>query len=123
MPKFNRVGLYFGSFNPMHVGHLFVIEEALKTTIDKLYIIVSPQSPFKDTRDLASFDDRLNMTKITIEEKGLNDRVEVVDWERDRYPSYTIDTLEYAKEHLGRDNDYIIFMGLDNFLSIDSWKQ
>lgn len=120
--KFNRIGFYFGSFNPMHIGHLFVIEEALKIAIDKLYIIVSPQSPFKNKYDLAPFEDRLEMAKLVVNKKGLVGRVEVVDWERDRYPSYTIETLEYAKKLLGIDNEYVIFMGLDNFVSIDTWK-
>ena len=106
----------------MHIGHLFVIEKALKTAIDKLYVVVSPQSPFKSMYDLASFNDRLEIAKATIKDRGLEDRVEVVDWERNNYPSYTIDTLEHAKKLLGENNEYTIFMGLDNFKSIDTWK-
>lgn len=123
MKKNNEIGFYFGSFNPIHIGHLFVIKQALREgQVNKLYLIVSPQSPFKNIADLAPFDDRINMAKLAIAENHLEDKVEVVDWERDQYPSYTIDTLNHAKKLLGEDNEYTIFMGLDNFLSIDTWK-
>lgn len=122
MMKFNRVGLYFGSFNPMHVGHLFVVRKALETAIDTLFVVVSPQSPFKSLEELAPFNDRVAMAKLAIRDSNLQDRVKVVQWEMARYPSYTIDTLEFAKKILGSDVDITIFMGLDNFKSIDTWK-
>lgn len=120
--KYNRIGLYFGSFNPLHAGHLFVIEQALKTAIDVLFVVVSPQSPFKTKEELASFNDRVAMADLAIRDSGLKDRVRVVRWEMYRYPSYTIDTLELAKKLLGKDINITIFMGLDNFKSIDTWK-
>lgn len=119
---FNRIGIYSGSFNPIHVGHAFVINEALKLAIDKLYIVVSPQSPFKEKEDLISFDDRLEMVRLSIKDSGIpEDRVEVVDWERNEYPSYTIDLLQKVKE-MFPEKEITLFMGLDNFLSIDLWK-
>lgn len=119
--KFNRIGLYFGSFNPMHIGHLHVVRMALKSDIDKLCLVVSPQSPFKDARTLGPFDDRLEMARLTIKDNGLDDKVEVVRWEQDKYPSFTIETLnEASKTYQGQ--ELVMVMGLDNFLDIDKWK-
>lgn len=120
--KYNRIGLYFGSFNPLHAGHLFVIKQALKTAIDVLFVVVSPQSPFKTKEELAPFNDRVAMAELAIMDNDLKDKVKVVRWEMHRYPSYTIDTLEFAKRLLGKDISITIFMGLDNFKSIDTWK-
>lgn len=122
MTKFNRIGLYFGSFNPIHEGHFHVINTALSTTIDKLYLVVSPQSPFKPISELAPFEDRLEMARIAIKEHNLNDFVEVVDWQKHMYPSYTGKTLRESVPML-KDNEIVIFMGLDNFLTIDKWKE
>ena len=120
--KFKKIGLYFGSFNPMHQGHCHVIKKALQTTIDKLYIVVSPQSPFKPLSELAPFKDRLEMARLTIKENGWENKVEAVDWEEHMYPSYTAHTLREAVPML-KDNDVVIFMGLDNFMSIEKWKE
>lgn len=120
--KFNHIGLYFGSFNPIHNGHLWVIEKALNTTIDKLYLVVSPQSPFKPLSELAPFEDRLEMVRLAIKSKGLEEKVEAVNWEEHMYPSYTAKTLQAAVPML-QENKITIYMGLDNFLTIDKWKE
>ena len=117
-----KIGLYFGSFNPIHEGHIFVAQKALETGIDKLFLVVSPQSPFKPLSELASFNDRLSMTKIAIKSHNLDDKVEAVDWEEYMYPSYTAHTLQKDVPVL-RENEVTIFMGLDNFLMIDKWKE
>lgn len=119
---FNHIGLYFGSFNPIHNGHLWVVKQALKTAIDKLYLVVSPQSPFKPLSELASFEDRLAMAQLAIKENELEDKVEAVDWEKHMYPSYTAKTLQDAVPIL-KENRVTIFMGLDNFLTIDKWNE
>lgn len=119
---YNKIGLYFGSFNPIHEGHFYVINNALKTTIDKLYLVVSPQSPFKPLNELAPFEDRLEMARLAIKEHGLEDKVEAVNWEEHMYPSYTAQTLKDAIPMLS-EKDVVIFMGLDNFLTIDKWKE
>mgnify|MGYP000198092042 CR=1 FL=1 len=106
-----RIGLYFGSFNPIHEGHIFVVQKALETGIDKLFLVVSPQSPFKPLSELVSFNDRLSMAKIAIKSHNLNNKVEAVDWEEYMYPSYTAHTLQKDVPVL-RKNEVIIFMGL-----------
>lgn len=117
-----KIGLYFGSFNPIHEGHIFVVKKALETGIDKLFLVVSPQSPFKPLSELASFKDRLEMAKIAIKSHNIEDKVEAVDWEEYMYPSYTAHTLQKSVPML-QENDTTIFMGLDNFLTIDKWKE
>jgi nicotinate-nucleotide adenylyltransferase len=116
------IGIYFGSFNPMHKGHCHVINTALKTTISKLYCVVSPQSPFKPLSELAPYDDRLAMANLTKENNGWGDRVEIADWEKHLYPSYTAHTLQ-KEIPLLKDDKVTIFMGLDNFLTIDKWRE
>lgn len=117
-----KIGLYFGSFNPIHEGHIFVVNKALETGIDKLFLVVSPQSPFKPLSELASFNDRLEMARIAIKTHRLDEKVEAVNWEEHMYPSYTAHTLQDAVPIL-KENDTTIFMGLDNFLTIDKWKE
>lgn len=119
--KFNKIGLYFGSFNPMHVGHVHVVKQALKIAIDKLCLVVSPQSPFKDLKTLAPYDDRIEMARLTLKDNKLDDRVEVVKWEKDKYPSFTIETLKEASK-IYEGQELVMCMGLDNFLEIDKWK-
>lgn len=117
-----KIGLYFGSFNPIHIGHMWVVKEAIKTGIDKLFLVVSPQSPFKPLSELASYKDRLEMARIAIRSNNLSDKVEAVNWEEHMYPSYTAHTLQEAVPIL-KENEVTIFMGLDNFLTIDKWKE
>lgn len=117
-----KIGIYFGSFNPIHEGHIFVVKKALETGIDKLFIVVSPQSPFKPLSELASFKDRLEMAKIAIKSHNIEEYVEAVDWEEYMYPSYTAHTLQKSVPML-QENDTTIFMGLDNFLTLDKWKE
>ena len=116
------IGIYFGSFNPMHKGHCHVINTALKTTISKLYCVVSPQSPFKPLSELAPYDDRLAMANLTKENNGWGDRVEIADWEKHLYPSFTAHTLQKELPSLN-DDKITIFMGLDNFLTLDKWRE
>lgn len=117
-----HIGIYFGSFNPIHKGHMFVIKKALETGIDRLFLVVSPQSPFKPLSELAPFKDRLEMAKISVKSYNIENKVEAVDWEEFMYPSYTAHTLQKEVPIL-MENDVTIFMGLDNFLTIDKWKE
>lgn len=106
-----RIGLYFGSFNPIHEGHIFAAKKALETGIDKLFLVVSPQSPFKLLSELASFKERLEMAKIAIKSHNIEDKVEAVDWEEYMYPSYTAHTLQKSVPML-QENDTTIFYGV-----------
>lgn len=97
-----RVALLMGSFNPVHRGHLAVARYVLERELaDEVWLVVSPQNPFKDPAILAPFDDRLEMVRRALAEEGdeLEGRIRVCDVERGLpYPSYTIQTIEYLQK-------------------------
>jgi len=92
-----KLGLYFGSFNPIHVGHLIIANHVINnTTLDQVWFVVSPQNPFKTTASLLNEYQRLHMVNVAIEgETRL--RASNVEFKLPK-PSYTIDTLTYLEE-------------------------
>src|ERR1041384_3100246 len=92
-----RIGLYFGSFNPIHVGHLIIANHVLnETNLDKVWLIVSPQNPLKPQANLLNEYHRLHLAKLATEEDN-RIRVSDIEFALPR-PSYTIDTLTYLAE-------------------------
>lgn len=115
-----EVGLYFGSFNPIHVGHLIIAQVVQeRANLDEVWFIVSPQNPFKKSNTLLHEFDRYDMVKLAIED---NDRFKVSDIEFNMpKPSYTVDTLAYLKEkHAG--HRFRLIIGGDNLSSFPKWK-
>lgn len=114
-----RIGLYFGSFNPIHNTHKFVVDYLLeKYFVDEIELVVSPQNPFKT--DLCDFDKRCEMCEIVF---NGNDKVHVNRIESTLpTPSYTINTLEMLEKD-NTDNVYYIIMGMDNWENIMKWKR
>jgi len=119
-----RTLLYFGSFNPIHIGHTAIANYAVTAGLaDELWFIVSPQNPFKPADSLVSPNDRLEMVRIAIERSGLEERVFACDVELHLpTPSYTIQTLE-ALWISHPDHEFSILMGSDNFACIGKWKE
>ena len=115
-----KIGLLFGSFNPIHVGHLIIANYmANYTTLDKVWLVVSPQNPLKKYGDLISTYDRLEMAKLATDNST---KLEVSDVElRLPQPSYTIDTLIHLKEKYPQ-HEFAIIMGSDNLVSLPKWK-
>ncbi len=115
-----KVGLYFGSFNPVHVGHLIIATHAVNnTTLDQVWLVVSPQNPFKQNASLLNEYHRLHMVSIAIEgETKL--KASSAEFKLPK-PSYTIDTLTYLGEKYP-DNQFSILMGSDGFQNLDKWK-
>lgn len=115
-----NIGLYFGSFNPVHVGHLIIASHiANSTDLDQVWFVVSPQNPFKPSATLLNEYHRLHLVNISIEgEQKL--KASTVEFKLPK-PSYTIDTLAYLTE---KHPTYIfsIIMGSDGFQNIDKWK-
>ena len=107
-----HIGLFFGSFNPVHIGHLIIANHmANETDLDQVWMVVSPQNPFKDKKSLAKDRDRYNLVHLAI---GDNPKLSVSDIEFSMpKPSYTIDTLTYLKEKYPNKIFYLI-MGGDN---------
>ncbi|MEO5943753.1 MAG: nicotinate (nicotinamide) nucleotide adenylyltransferase [Ferruginibacter sp.] len=115
-----KIGLYFGSFNPIHVGHLIIASHIITNTeLDELWFVVSPQNPFKKKNSLLNEHHRLNLVRTAIEgEKKL--RASNVEFKLPK-PSYTIDTLTYLAEKYP-DHIFSIIMGSDSFQNLKKWK-
>ena len=115
-----RIGLFFGSFNPVHVGHMIIANYmATQTDLDKVWLVVSPQNPFKQKASLARDYDRLHLVRLAI---GDNDQLKASDIEFDLpKPSYTIDTLTYLKEKYPQ-HTFTLIMGGDNLGTFHKWK-
>jgi len=115
-----KIGLFFGSFNPVHIGHKVIASYLVDfTDLDKVMFIVSPQNPLKQKISLLDQYHRLQIIRAEIED---NSKLEVSDIEFDMpKPSYTIDTLVRLKEKYP-ENDYSIIMGSDNLQNFHKWK-
>lgn len=115
-----KVGLYFGSFNPIHLGHLIIANYILNETgLKKIWLIVSPQNPLKLGSSLLNEYDRLHLARLAIE--GDN-RLQVSDIEfKLPRPSYTVDTLAYLSEKYP-ENQFSIIMGSDSYQNLPKWK-
>ena len=115
-----KVGLFFGSFNPIHVGHLIIANHFLEfTEIEKVWFIVSPQNPLKKEKSLLNQDLRLKMVKACL---VANKKLSACDVEYHLpKPSYTINTLKHLKSKYPW-YSFIIIMGADSFDNIRKWK-
>lgn len=116
-----KTGLFFGSFNPIHNGHIALAGYMLEfTDLDEIWFVVSPQNPLKKQHELAPDKHRLEMTKLAIED--FNPRISLCDIEMNMpRPSYTIDTLEALDKQYPM-RKFTVLMGADSMESIHKWK-
>lgn len=115
-----KVGLFFGSFNPIHVGHLIIANVIFESTDCKeIWFIVSPQNPLKSSKSLAHEQDRYDLVKAAIDDQ-YQFRVSDVEFRMPK-PSYTIDTLTYLSEK-HPDKELVLIVGSDNLKSFPRWK-
>ncbi len=116
-----NAGLFGGTFNPLHYGHLTVINHVKKTfSLDTVFLIPAAIPPHKTTRDLAPASDRLEMIQRSILDiPGLV--ASDIELKREG-PSYTIDTVNYFKHILCKDTTLYLIMGSDAFFDIGTWK-
>ncbi|HMC98583.1 MAG TPA: nicotinate (nicotinamide) nucleotide adenylyltransferase [Ferruginibacter sp.] len=115
-----NIGLYFGSFNPVHVGHLIIANHVVNNTdLKQVWFVVSPQNPFKQSTGLLNEYNRLHMINAAIEGEN-NLRASSVEFKLPR-PSYTVDTLTYLNEKYP-EHKFSIIMGSDSFQNFDKWK-
>jgi len=115
-----KIGLYFGSFNPVHIGHIAIAGYMTEfTVLNQVWFVVSPQNPLKNKETLLADHHRLYMVQQAI---GDNDRLKASDIEfRLPVPSYTIDTLTYLGEKYP-ENRFCLVMGEDNLYTLHKWK-
>lgn len=115
-----KIGLYFGSFNPVHIGHLIIANHAVnETDLNQVWFIVSPQNPFKQSATLLNEYHRLHLIKSAIDGEN-NLRASSVEFNLPK-PSYTVDTLTYLKEK-HPEHEFSILMGSDGFQNLNKWK-
>jgi nicotinate-nucleotide adenylyltransferase len=115
-----KVGLYFGSFNPIHIGHLAIAGYMTEfTDLEQVWFVVSPHNPLKKKEVLLAGHYRFDMVQIAI---SGNDKFEASDIEfRLPIPSYTIDTLTFLEEKYPR-HKFCLIMGEDNLYTLHKWK-
>jgi len=119
-----KVLLYFGSFNPIHNGHIALAEYAIERELcDEVILIVSPQNPLKSKYELVADMARFEMTEIACATSKFPEQIKTsaIEFTLDR-PSYSIDTLRYLTDNFGDNMDISILMGEDLILEIDRWK-
>lgn len=115
-----KIGLYFGSFNPVHIGHLIIASHAVnETDLNQVWFVVSPQNPFKQSATLLNEYHRLHLIKAAIDGEN-NLRASSVEFNLPK-PSYTVDSLAYLKEK-HPEHEFSILMGSDGFQNLSKWK-
>lgn len=115
-----NIGLFFGSFNPIHIGHMAIAGYILEySELDQIWFVVSPENPLKNKETLLADYHRLYLAELAI---GDNERLEVSDIEfKLPAPSYTIDSLTYMKERYPS-YKFKLIMGEDNLYTLYKWK-
>ena len=115
-----HTGLYFGSFNPIHIGHLIIANHVLnETDIQKVWFIVTPQNPLKESKSLLNEFDRLHLVRLATQD---DNRLKCSDIEFNlSKPSYTSNTLAFLSEKYPEHN-FSIIMGSDSYQNLDKWK-
>ena len=115
-----KIGLFFGTFDPIHNGHLKIAKYITeKKLANKVWLVVTPENPIKLRNKISSFNHRFNMTRIATEKY---DNIMPSDLEVNlKKPNYTIDTLEYISNKL-KDIEFSLIIGEDNYKIFDTWK-
>ena len=115
-----NIGLYFGSFNPIHIGHLIIANHILnETDLKKIWFVVSPQNPFKPSQSLLNEYERLHLVQKSVEKDGRLKASEI-EFSLPK-PSYTVETLAYLKEK-HPSYTFNVIMGSDSFSNFSKWK-
>ena len=116
-----EIGLFFGSFNPIHIGHLIISNTIYEyTDINEIWFVVSPLNPFKrNSKSLIHEFDRIDMVERAIEDQP-QFKAKDIEFHLPK-PNYTIDTLVYLEEKYPRDR-FKLIIGEDNLSSFTKWK-
>lgn len=115
-----KTGLYFGSFNPIHIGHLAIANYMLEySDLNQIWFVVSPQNPFKSKKGLLPDYQRLELVELALGDSN-NYKSSNVEFNLPK-PSRTVDTLAYLYDKYP-DRDFSLIMGSDNLVSFHKWK-
>lgn len=115
-----KIGLFFGTFNPIHVGHMIIANYVVEfSDLDQVWFVVTPQSPFKQKTSMLSNHHRLAIVNIAVENYP---KLKTTDIEFNLpQPNYTINTLVHIEEKFPN-NQFCLIMGEDNLKSFHKWK-
>ncbi len=115
-----RIGLFFGTYNPVHVGHMVIANYMVEfTDLDQIWMVVTPQNPFKQKQSMLKDYDRLHLVQLAI---GDDSRLRASDIEFGLpQPNYTVHTLAYLKEKYP-ENSFALIMGADNLNHFHKWR-
>lgn len=114
-----RIGLFGGSFNPAHEGHMLVVEQALRRlALDRLWVLVTPGNPLKHHDDLAPLAERVAGARRLMDDK----RIEVTGFEAEHGFKYSFQTILYLKQALA-DRHFVWIMGADNMVGFHHWQR
>lgn len=115
-----KIGLYFGSFNPVHVGHLIIANHFIQyTELQQVWMVVSPHNPLKNSASLLNENHRFHLVQKALEGET-KIKASSVEFQLPR-PSFTIDTLTYLQEKYPQ-HEFSVIMGSDSFQNISKWK-
>lgn len=115
-----KAGLFFGSFNPVHIGHLVIAEYMVEfTPLDQIWFVVSPRNPLKEKETLLNETHRITMVRLAIEYDN-RFKASSIEFKLPR-PSYTITTLAHLNEK-HPDIDFSLIVGQDNIATLHKWK-
>ncbi len=120
----SRVMLYFGSFNPVHRGHIALAEYVVEQGIcDEVVLVVSPHNPLKESQTLAPEFERFTMAELATAESRYPDKIKasVIEFLLEK-PSYTINTLNHLVDNYGEGIEFSILIGADNLENFDKWR-
>jgi len=120
MASAKKIGLYFGTFNPIHIGHLTIANYMVEySDLDEIWMVITPHNPHKKKKTLLDDIHRLTMVRIALEDypklKASNIEFDLPQ------PNYTVNTLAYLEEK-HPENSYGLIMGEDNLKSFHKWK-
>ncbi|WP_373071635.1 nicotinate (nicotinamide) nucleotide adenylyltransferase [Zeaxanthinibacter enoshimensis] len=116
-----KTGLYFGTFNPIHIGHLVIAHYMAEfTDLDEVWFVVTPKSPFKQKKSLLDNNHRYQMVTEAIQEYPKL-KVSTIEFDLPQ-PNYTVDTLVHLGEKYDKDHEFSLLMGEDNLKSFHKWK-
>lgn len=115
-----KIGLFFGSFNPIHVGHLIIVNHLAEySNLDEIWLVVTPHNPHKEKKSLLDDYQRLHMVHLATQDY---DKIKPSDIEfKLPQPNFTVNTLAHLQEKFPK-HEFALIMGEDNINSIHKWK-
>ncbi len=117
-----HIGIFGGTFDPIHIGHLILAEEAwFQLKLDRIYIVPAGNPPHKQNRRLSPVEDRLRMAELATADI---DYIKVSRIDADRPgPHYTADMVRLVRERIGKETELYFLMGLDSLRDLPTWSE